>query len=79
MSNEDPFAEPDDAEKTVIKPNPGGRRSVAPTITASAAPPHSEIRATAVPTSIQPHVSPSHVSNLFVLNVFLPFSKTVCF
>ena len=53
MSNEDPFAEPDDAEKTVIKPNPGGRRSVAATITASAAPPQPEIRATAVPTSIE--------------------------
>lgn len=26
MSQEDPFAEPDDGEKTVIRPNPGGRR-----------------------------------------------------
>lgn len=27
MSDNDPFAEPDDTDKTVIKPNPGGRRS----------------------------------------------------
>ncbi|NNE52760.1 MAG: type VI secretion system protein TssL [Sulfitobacter sp.] len=27
MSDEDPFAEPGDTDKTVIKPNPGGRRS----------------------------------------------------
>lgn len=26
MSNKDPFAEPDDNERTVIRPNPGGRR-----------------------------------------------------
>ncbi|EAQ25770.1 type IVB secretion system protein IcmH/DotU [Roseovarius sp. 217] len=26
MSDNDPFAEPDDADRTVIKPNPGGRR-----------------------------------------------------
>ena len=24
MSDEDPFAEPDDTDKTVIRPNPGG-------------------------------------------------------
>ncbi|QHQ37461.1 type VI secretion system protein TssL [Algicella marina] len=30
MSDDDPFAEPDDTEKTVIRPNPGGRRPVAP-------------------------------------------------
>ncbi|WP_375175999.1 type IVB secretion system protein IcmH/DotU [Pseudooceanicola sp.] len=29
MSDNDPFAEPDDADKTVIKPNPGGRRGLA--------------------------------------------------
>ncbi|EAQ03162.1 hypothetical protein OB2597_13498 [Pseudooceanicola batsensis HTCC2597] len=28
MSDNDPFAEPDDADKTVIKPNPGGRRTM---------------------------------------------------
>jgi type VI secretion system protein ImpK len=27
MSDEDPFAEPDDTDRTVIKPNPGGRRT----------------------------------------------------
>ena len=30
MSDKDPFAEPDDTDKTVIKPNPGGRRSNTP-------------------------------------------------
>jgi type VI secretion system protein ImpK len=32
MSDEDPFAEPDDTDRTVIRPNPGGRRrpSLAP-------------------------------------------------
>ncbi len=29
MSDKDPFAEPDDTDKTVIKPNPGGRRGQA--------------------------------------------------
>lgn len=29
----DPFAEPDDNERTVIRPNPGGRRPAAPTYT----------------------------------------------
>src|SRR5690606_36836399 len=29
MADEDPFAEPDDTERTVIRPNPGGRRGVA--------------------------------------------------
>ncbi|MDK3074804.1 type VI secretion system protein TssL, long form [Sedimentitalea sp. JM2-8] len=29
MSDEDPFAEPDDTDKTVIRPNPGGRRTQA--------------------------------------------------
>ena len=28
MSDKDPFAEPDDADRTVIKPNPGGRRTL---------------------------------------------------
>ncbi|MCH2164944.1 MAG: type IVB secretion system protein IcmH/DotU [Marinovum sp.] len=28
MSDNDPFAEPDDGDRTVIKPNPGGRRSL---------------------------------------------------
>ena len=30
MSDEDPFAEPNDTDKTVIRPNPGGRLSPAP-------------------------------------------------
>jgi type VI secretion system protein ImpK len=30
MSDNDPFAEPFDTDKTVIKPNPGGRRNAAP-------------------------------------------------
>lgn len=29
MSDNDPFAEPDDTDKTVIRPNPGGRRTAA--------------------------------------------------
>jgi type VI secretion system protein ImpK len=29
MSDDDPFAEPDDTERTVIRPNPGGRRPAA--------------------------------------------------
>ena len=28
MTIDDPFAEPDDSERTVIRPNPGGRRPV---------------------------------------------------
>jgi type VI secretion system protein ImpK len=31
MSDDDPFAEPGDTDKTVIKPNPGGRRTAVPT------------------------------------------------
>lgn len=30
MASSDPFAEPDDNERTVIRPNPGGRRPAAP-------------------------------------------------
>ena len=30
MADKDPFAEPDDGERTVMRPNPGGRRGVAP-------------------------------------------------
>jgi len=30
MTIDDPFAEPDDSERTVIRPNPGGRRPVEP-------------------------------------------------
>ena len=38
MSDNDPFAEPDDADRTVIKPNPGGRRSAAAAATTATAP-----------------------------------------
>ena len=29
MSGKDPFAEPGDTDKTVVRPNPGGRRPAA--------------------------------------------------
>src|SRR6185437_1918461 len=38
MTIDDPFAEPGDSERTVIRPNPGGRRP-AETIAAAVAPP----------------------------------------
>ena len=38
MSDNDPFAEPDDADRTVIKPNPGGRRTATPAATPEEAP-----------------------------------------
>ncbi|MCL5777315.1 type IVB secretion system protein IcmH/DotU [Limibaculum sp. FT325] len=38
MSRDDPFAEPSDTEKTVIRPNPGGRRPAAPQPAPAAAP-----------------------------------------
>ena len=31
MNRDDPFAEPFDTDKTVIRPNPAGRRPAAPT------------------------------------------------
>lgn len=46
MADNDPFAEPDDTEKTVIKPNPGGRRSAIP---APAPPPAPEPASLGVP------------------------------
>ena len=36
MSDKDPFAEPDDTDKTVIRPNPGGRRGMQPPAAATA-------------------------------------------
>lgn len=36
VSDEDPFAEPDDTDKTVIRPNPGGRRTAAAATPAAA-------------------------------------------
>ena len=50
MASDDPFAEPDDAEKTVIKPNPGGRLSVAtPTPTAAQQPSQSSAQVDTIP------------------------------
>jgi len=46
MSDDDPFAEPDDTERTVIRPNPGGRRS--PIQTEAPAQPH-QVPGTAPP------------------------------
>lgn len=57
MSDNDPFAEPDDTDKTVIRPNPGGRRTGAAPTPARAATPMPEAPAEApvdafgVPTS----------------------------
>lgn len=39
MSNKDPFAEPDDNERTVIRPNPGGKRPTPGAAPQSYAPP----------------------------------------
>jgi type VI secretion system protein ImpK len=39
MSNKDPFAEPDDNERTVIRPNPGGKRPTPGVAPQSYAPP----------------------------------------
>lgn len=38
MADNDPFAEPDDSERTVIRPNPGGRRTPTPVATPTAEP-----------------------------------------
>ena len=39
MSDDDPFAEPDDSERTIIRPNPGGRRPLlTPPVAPTAAP-----------------------------------------
>ncbi len=48
MANKDPFAEPDDSERTVIRPNPGGKRSPTPA-SAPQAPPQ-----TYAPTATDP-------------------------
>ncbi len=49
MSDKDPFAEPDDADRTVIKPNPGGRRTL------QAAPTPPQQQAAEVPFAGQPN------------------------
>jgi type VI secretion system protein ImpK len=38
MADNDPFAEPDDSERTVIRPNPGGRRTASPAAPPKASP-----------------------------------------
>ncbi|MCK0149284.1 type IVB secretion system protein IcmH/DotU [Marivita sp. S6314] len=48
MSDDDPFAEPDDTDRTVIKPNPGGRRSM------SATPPPQPVAPPVQPVAPQP-------------------------
>ncbi|MFK7837096.1 MAG: type IVB secretion system protein IcmH/DotU [Sulfitobacter sp.] len=50
MSDNDPFAEPDDTDKTVIRPNPGGRRNAAAQPAAAPAPPAEPMAAPAVDT-----------------------------
>jgi type VI secretion system protein ImpK len=40
MTDNDPFAEPDDSERTVIRPNPGGRRTQSAPATLEQATPH---------------------------------------
>lgn len=56
MSDNDPFAEPDDADRTVIRPNPGGRRNVAPTPAATPAPSYADPMAP--PAAPQPAAQP---------------------
>ena len=56
MSDNDPFAEPDDADRTVIRPNPGGRRNVAPTPAATPAPSYADPMAP--PAAQQPAAQP---------------------
>ncbi len=55
MSNNDPFAEPDDADRTVIKPNLGGRRSAAPAPAPQPASPFDAVSPSGVP---QPPAAP---------------------
>ena len=69
-SDDDPFAEPDDTERTVIRPNPGGRRPVAagpatppPVETAAEAP--AGVATERVPTGPNPLVAAG--SDLFAL------------
>jgi type VI secretion system protein ImpK len=50
MSEDDPFAEPDDTDRTVIKPNPGGRRPAAAPIAAVAAVPEAAPSEPSAPT-----------------------------
>ena len=60
MSDDDPFAEPDDdAEKTVIRPSPGGRRP-----TAAAAPPPQQRAAAPTPTGPQVAIAETGINPL---------------
>ena len=60
MSQDDPFAEPDDSEKTVIRPNPGGRRpGVAAPAPAAAAAQHQPQSAPPAATGAPPGAVPS--------------------
>ncbi len=60
MSQDDPFAEPDDdAEKTVIRPSPGGRRPAA-----SAAPPPPQRAAAPMPTGPQVAIAQTGINPL---------------
>lgn len=54
MSDEDPFAEPDDTERTVIRPNPGGRRPIATPAPAAAIAPLGVPDPVPVPAPAQP-------------------------
>ncbi len=54
MADEDPFAEPEDTDKTVIRPNPGGRRPVEPASPAAAPAVEAVPAAEPVPSSKSP-------------------------
>jgi type VI secretion system protein ImpK len=65
MAGNDPFAEPDDSERTVIRPNPGGRRPAAPAAAppaAAPASPHADAPAGEVPGYGLPHSSAQPVA-----------------
>src|SRR6056297_2706964 len=55
MSDDDPFAEPGDTDRTVIKPNPAGRRTVARDAGMAAQPPVPS----AAPAHADPHRAPA--------------------
>ena len=57
MSDEDPFAEPDDTDRTVIRPNPGGRLSSVASPAPTAAP------SEAPQVAAEPAGAPQEVSN----------------
>src|SRR5438477_2547672 len=65
MTIEDPFAEPAEAERTVIRPNPGGRQPAAP-----AAPPSLEPQVVAAP--VKPVALPPLAKLNPLINAALP-------